>query len=323
MLIHSSDYPWLTNEPTTPLELEKSTKRRCGLRDEQRTPCSILVCTKGFVLDTIDNVYPHSKRGDIPQKWIDGVEWQDIERHDPPDEFWRTLVANRGLDGRNPPTYYSRACKEACLKGGLPGGSVSTSDLINNERSPFITQFCRRVQAVVWHRSLIKTTSNIGLASQNVSRGDIVCILFGCSVPVVLRRCAKRKTIEQLVLERQVDFLDMLTEVQLNWKRRFERRRRRRVLRTSDASAHDNNVTGRKSPQPTSRAEKRSTQLATVEAWDEHYYTWLHRLPDNSEDDSYYYYQLLGEAYIHGMIDGAAIQYQSRNRIPTQLFELR
>ena len=30
--------------------------------------------------------------------------------------------------------------------------------------------------------------NDLGLASVNVQKGDIVCILYGCSVPVVLRR---------------------------------------------------------------------------------------------------------------------------------------
>jgi hypothetical protein len=125
-----------------------------------------------------------------------------MDKSDPPDEFWRTWVPDRGRNGRNPPVYYSRACKESFLKGGLPSGSVSTSDLIDNERCSALTQFCRRVQAVIWNQSLIKTegtkteSDNIGLASKNVLKGDLVCILYGCGVPVILRRCEKKKNPE-------------------------------------------------------------------------------------------------------------------------------
>jgi hypothetical protein len=117
-----------------------------------------------------------------------------------PDGFWRTLVADRGRDGRNPPMYYSRACKESFIKGGLSSGSVNTTDLINNERCSVVAQFCRRVQAVIWNRCLIKTqTGRLGLASQYAQLEDVVCILSGCSVPVVLRR--KWKTCEQVEQE--------------------------------------------------------------------------------------------------------------------------
>ncbi|EJT69180.1 hypothetical protein GGTG_13289 [Gaeumannomyces tritici R3-111a-1] len=110
----------------------------------------------------------------------------------PPDDFWRTLVADRGRDSRNPPYYYKQACKESIYKGGLRGGSVNTSDLINNGRNSIVAQFCRRVQAVIWNRSMVKTDQgNLGIAAKGVRQGDLVCILYGCSVPVILRERQK------------------------------------------------------------------------------------------------------------------------------------
>ena len=35
---------------------------------------------------------------------------------------------------------------------------------------------------------MLTARSNIGLAPKSARMGDLVCILFGCSVPVVLRR---------------------------------------------------------------------------------------------------------------------------------------
>jgi hypothetical protein len=44
------------------------------------------------------------------------------------------------------------------------------------------------VQAVTWNRRLICTEGNsLGLAPLETREDDIVCILFGCSVPVILR----------------------------------------------------------------------------------------------------------------------------------------
>lgn len=50
--------------------------------------------------------------------------------------------------------------------------------------------FLRRVQSVVWKRSLISTSREhfLGLAPSKAKEGDLICILYGCSVPVVLRR---------------------------------------------------------------------------------------------------------------------------------------
>ncbi|KAI9751699.1 MAG: hypothetical protein M1815_000952 [Lichina confinis] len=148
---------------------------------------------QGFVLDVVQQVQPSSQGGAIPAEWARAGGWRNAPYSDPPDDFWRTIVADRGRDGRNPPVYYSRACKESFSKGGLQSGSVNTTDLINNERCSVVAQFCRRVQAVIWNRSLIKTrTGKLGLASQNVQPDDLVCILYGCSVPVILR--ARKKT---------------------------------------------------------------------------------------------------------------------------------
>jgi hypothetical protein len=145
---------------------------------------------KGFILDIIDQVQPASQGGAIPTEWAQTAGWENAPRSEPPDDFWRTLVADRGRDGRNPPVYYSRACKESFFKGGFSSGSVNTTDLINNERCSVVAQFCRRVQSVIWNRCLIKTkeTKRLGLANQNVKVKDYVCILYGCSVPVILRR---------------------------------------------------------------------------------------------------------------------------------------
>src|SRR6266480_3597427 len=85
------------------------------------------------------------------------------------------------------------------LTGGLRSGAVDTTSLIYNERNSIVAEFCRRVQAVIWNRALIKTENDdLGLASDKVRRGDMVCILYGCTVPVILRK-GKWKTKEKLV----------------------------------------------------------------------------------------------------------------------------
>jgi hypothetical protein len=57
-----------------------------------------------------------------------------------------------------------------------------------------MAQYLKRVQSVVWSRMVLEATSVqshtghlFGLASQKTQAGDLVCILFGCTVPVILR----------------------------------------------------------------------------------------------------------------------------------------
>ncbi|KAK6855088.1 heterokaryon incompatibility protein-domain-containing protein [Apiospora arundinis] len=112
--------------------------------------------TKGFIFDEIAEVREPARLGCIPETW--------------------TKLAGVGQ------------------KGGLRGGSVDTSALIVNERNSIVAEFCRRVQAVIWNRCLVKTKKGrLGLANMPVQQGDLVCIIFGCTVPVILRREPPKK----------------------------------------------------------------------------------------------------------------------------------
>ena len=147
---------------------------------------------KGFELDTVEVVADASQLGSIPRDWLKLGGWEDLNK-DPPDQFWRTIVADRGRDNRNPPYYYARACKESVNKGGHLGGSVNTTALINDEQNSIVAEFCRRVHAVIWNRCLFKTKmGRLGLANK-VEKDDKVCILYGCTVPVILGEREKRK----------------------------------------------------------------------------------------------------------------------------------
>lgn len=74
-----------------------------------------------------------------------------------------------------------------------------------NEQNSIVAEFCRRVQAVIWNRSLVKTEKErLGLTKDKVRPGDMVCIIFGCTVPVILRR-EPPKTSERIEKEMQED----------------------------------------------------------------------------------------------------------------------
>lgn len=158
---------------------------------------------KGFELDEIAEVAAPAYGGNIPKAWTEVGGWTDF-RNDPPDAFLRTLVADRGKGNRNPPHYYSKACRESISKGSIDSGRVNIEALINSEQNSIITEFCRRVQEVIWNRRLIKTKRGIlGLASEKVKPGDRVCIIYGCSVPVILRRQYKGDILSDDVKESQ------------------------------------------------------------------------------------------------------------------------
>jgi hypothetical protein len=172
------------------------------------SPSHFSLYVKGFILDTIASVQPSSQSGSIPTAWARFAGWEQMEGT-PPEHFWRTLVADRGSDGKNPPVYYSRACQESFRKGGTAQGVVDTMGLIEHERNSVVAQFCRRVQAAIWNRALVKTEAErFGLVANNVKENDLVCILYGCSVPVVLRRHGpKKQSIMDFEMETELRYI--------------------------------------------------------------------------------------------------------------------
>jgi hypothetical protein len=45
--------------------------------------------------------------------------------------------------------------------------------------------------------------------------------------------------------------------------------------------------------------------------------------PKSGEDPRNFYYEFIGECYVHGMMDGEAIKYQNDHEVRAQVFELR
>jgi hypothetical protein len=204
----------------------------------------------GFAFDRVEHVEVMCQGGLLPVDWLKafGVKLEDGDMP-LPDELWRTLVADRGPDGVNLPAYYKRACKELVKRANFVPGSIDLLDFIYHGRNALITDFCRRVRAMIWNRSLIRTRGGkFGLVRKNVEKDDLVCILYGCSVPVILREHVKD-----------------------------------------------------------GQGEAMEGQAG------------IHALPGAEET----FYELLGDCYVHGMMDGEAVDFQEKNCIQPVVFELR
>lgn len=140
-----------------------------------------------------------------PRKWFRPPECaaslddQSRARH-LPEHLWRTMVADRGPDGINaPPTWYKRACME-CLRHVNANGDLNTKVLLNwTNLPPELVAFLNRAQSVIWERCFLKSagchkeSTYFGLGPTEVAKKDLICILYGCSVPVVLREVGDGK----------------------------------------------------------------------------------------------------------------------------------
>ena len=153
----------------------------------------------GFHLDRIKSVTVPALDGIIPYSWMDSVGWSGPPEP-VPERFWRTLVADRGIGGQvYPPAYFPLACKYIFNKRSKKA-NVNTSNILTHGQCPsIVTEFLTRVQCVIWGRRLALTSGRKGsqpllsLVPDEAQEDDIICILHGCSVPVVLRRERKRE----------------------------------------------------------------------------------------------------------------------------------
>jgi hypothetical protein len=150
---------------------------------------------KGFFVGLIDKLSSRYIHGDILEESLEMGGWsRDTYTQHLPERLWRTLVADRGPDNTSPPSWYRTACLHA-ISESYSGGDLITTELLKDPKcSQVVADFLRRVQSVVCNRrfllskSLLKDDQLFGLAPANTRVGDIICILYGCSVPVILRR---------------------------------------------------------------------------------------------------------------------------------------
>ncbi|KAI1197345.1 heterokaryon incompatibility protein-domain-containing protein [Nemania serpens] len=317
---------------------------------------------KGFVLDEVKIVKDASQGGNIPKAWLDLAGWEAPYSYDPPDKFWRTLVGDRGRDNRNPPYYYARACKESVHKGGIASNSVNTSSLIDHERNSIVAEYCRRVQSVIWGRRLFETKSGrLGLAPDDVQKGDKVCILYGCTVPVILRRHEKKdKDIKAEVEEDRVEHLKaLIRKWEQNCLRRATYRPKKELYQkegewdkmmdakakaekalehdaerpkiTSSSSSSDDPSYSQETPSSTKDSAGESETHHSQEEphppvprGPKRTKTALQQNKEDAKKDSDgCYYEFVGESYLHGMMDGEALRERFYQDFPDRTFELR
>lgn len=189
---------------------------------------------KGFQIDRIAKKEVASQVGNIPNHWLKAVGWQYTGEY-PPQDFWKTLVADRGPYGRNPPAFYARACRESVNNGGKERGVINTEAFIDHGRCSIVAEFLRRVQAVIWRKSMIRTSDGrLGLVHEHAEEDDLICILYGCTVPVVLRRVKKRDDeIAAAIYADQQDYKARIPEAARKIQMKFRERRRARENRAS------------------------------------------------------------------------------------------
>lgn len=182
---------------------------------------------RGIVLGKVRRVSQRILEGTIPREVFEMGGWQHSRRpddhtvHEMPDQLWRTLVANQGFDGQ-PPTYFRRSCLYA-LQRESTSGDVNIKSLMDHDLTPeVVSVYLRKVQDVTRNRKAFlagKKRELFGFGPEGMKSGerDYICILYGCSVPVVLRqvrgtppKIGKRKSVPSTLQSKRADSYDFL-----------------------------------------------------------------------------------------------------------------
>jgi hypothetical protein len=296
--------------------------------------------TCGFVLDVIGDLEPQAMDAVIPSSWLERAGWTDMSKP-VPDRFWRTLVADRAADGPKIPApgYFKLACKWAFSRA--PGANLNTRDLLTNYhgRCPSIAlTFLRRVQAVVWNRRLFLSKGVpdnedswlLGLAPDTAKEGDLICILYGCSVPVVLRKKPKEehkpKRRKTMPAERKPVFTRFPDPPVMTPTTRFTSapQQSKRAWTEVDElpaecavnsinSSSSSIITSAESPTPIDGAglpmSKEPVPLLQTHGSSPDPSGSSTPRPSNIDSTSKEY-MLIGECYVHGMMDGDGFRHQ-------------
>ena len=348
---------------------------------------------KGFELHRVGKLQERSQFGNIPKRWFDAGEWRNYDA-DPPPDLWRTLVGDRGPDGRNPLPFYPTALRVSTRRGFV-GSELDTSTLINHGRCSIVAQFLRRVQEVIWNRRLMHTYEEsgkpikLGLVHQNAFQGDSICILYGCSVPVILRRV--EKTPAEIEAEEKLIIEEAVVKIQRQFRTSRRLRQQRLERLAEQRSQMDRWLLYRerlhlyisRSPKLVRRAIKHGFQGYNIGALDglvvllsvvfspllpdsingigggdirvrvivlfvsvylglllifvlfPRRHLWrmwskiviiAHRARPTKKTSRALvnptYYKLIGECYLHGMMDGEAITYQNEENVIAETFEI-
>ncbi|RDW63276.1 hypothetical protein BP6252_10821 [Coleophoma cylindrospora] len=115
---------------------------------------------RGFVLDQVSRCHPAARGGCVPVEWIKAIDWLEPGAGEPPDIFWRTLVGNRDHSGDRAPQLWKRACQQE-FKKRVGGGDLNIKRLLLKSGLSEPTRlFLKRVESVIYRRSLLELKYN-------------------------------------------------------------------------------------------------------------------------------------------------------------------
>lgn len=191
-----------------------------ALTEKQKTTTGVLdftflstIWAKGFKLARIQKLSSAITSGLIKRHSLQDICWAGVDngQHIMSDHLWRTLIANRDSKGQKPPPWYQKICSHYLgLAESSNNGEINIDQFLQ-ESGDMSQEYLTRARDVTFNRRLFRATTNLsqaqqvtenknpasqetdsdddlfGLCPEGAVQGDLICILYGCSVPVLLR----------------------------------------------------------------------------------------------------------------------------------------
>ena len=202
----------------TPIQDYPPMKKRKISADVSDSIIPSKIWTEGFKLARIKKVSSTITSGLIPRSSLQDIGWtgSSNSRHIVAGHIWRTLIANRDSEGQRAPAWYQRICLRCLeLADVFNNGDLNIDQLLQGSTEIF-REYLARARSVTFNRKLFRATNFskiqqgtdkelatqkgtdsekrpqadddlFGLCPKGAVEGDLICILYGCSVPVVLR----------------------------------------------------------------------------------------------------------------------------------------
>lgn len=152
----------------------------------------------GIKLGAIQEVSARLIPGLLPREALELAGWahsckdESLKVEDVPDKLLRTLVANRTADGLPLPSNWRLYCLKMLQLEDIHGDIHIDKIMARNDVDKILWPFIQRVRDATFNRKFFVAGQLFGLCPKRAHQGDIICIPYGCSVPLVLRACRSK-----------------------------------------------------------------------------------------------------------------------------------
>ncbi|KAI0907784.1 heterokaryon incompatibility protein-domain-containing protein [Ustulina deusta] len=270
----------------------------------QQHRLSGILCVKGFVLGEIVDQSEVMRGGIVPGEWVAKLGWQkDVNSENRvPDTLWRLLVADRMEKGGKPPQWYKRACLHGLVDDKVSDnqGNIHPVTHTNRKISELTSRYFKRVESVVWNRRVFELKLDKRLhGSSAPERSHDEKGKNGISKRILDGASSKNKIEAKVLGEAQPE------EGQVNGESAGEEE-----SETEDARRDVVDSDEQEPPDPIYGLAPQGCKVSDIVC-----ILLGCSVPVILSRDRGSLYKIVGEAYVHGMMDGEAMEMVPLNEV--------